>query len=54
MNLLYLAPDIQESLLFLSPVERGRDPLVLRDLLPIAAEPNWQRQRRRWRELATR
>jgi hypothetical protein len=52
MNLLCLAPDIQESLLFLAPVERGRDPLVLRDLLPIAAEPDWQRQRRKWRELA--
>ncbi len=31
MNLLHLAPDIQEQvLLFLSAVERGRDPLVLR------------------------
>jgi hypothetical protein len=49
MNLLYLAPDIQESLLFLAPVERGRDPLVLRDLLPIATEPDWQRQRLKWR-----
>lgn len=53
MNLLSLAPDIQEELLFLPPVQRGRDPLVLRDLLPIAAEPDWQRQRRLWRELAT-
>jgi hypothetical protein len=54
MNLLGLAPDIQEELLFLPPVERGRDPLVLRDLLVIAAEPDWQRQRRRWRLQATR
>lgn len=54
MNLLALAPDIQEELLFLPTVERGRDPLVLRDLLPIAAEPNWQRQRRLWRMLVTR
>lgn len=52
MNLLSLAPDIQEELLFLPPVQRGRDPLVLRDLLVIAAEPDWQRQRRRWRVLA--
>lgn len=52
MNLLSLAPDIQEELLFLPPVERGRDPLVLRELLVIAAEPDWQRQRRRWRVLA--
>jgi len=52
MNLLSLAPDIQEELLFLPPVQRGRDPLVLRDLLPIAAEPDWRRQRRMWRVLA--
>ncbi|GAB6184632.1 hypothetical protein JCM17478_01340 [Thermopirellula anaerolimosa] len=50
MDLLGLAPDIKEELLFLPPVQRGRDPLVLRDLLPIAAEPDWQRQRRMWRE----
>src|SRR5262245_42532270 len=28
MNLLHLAPDIMEQLLFLPTVERGRDPLV--------------------------
>jgi hypothetical protein len=32
MNLTVLAPDIQEALLFLPLVERGRDPLILLDL----------------------
>jgi hypothetical protein len=51
MNLTLLAPDIQEALLFLPPVERGRDPLVLRDLQPVAAAPDWRRQRRMWAAL---
>lgn len=38
MSLRNLAPDIQESLLFLPRVEQGRDPLVLRDVLSLAAE----------------
>jgi hypothetical protein len=37
LNLLNLAPDIQEGLLFLPLTRRGRDPLILADLLPIAA-----------------
>ena len=32
MNLLVLAPDIQEELLFLPRTERGRDPIHLRQL----------------------
>jgi len=48
MNLTLLAPDIQESVLFLPPVVRGRDPVVLKDLLPIAAEPDWKLQHRAW------
>jgi hypothetical protein len=48
MSLLHLAPDIQEQLLFLPRVERGRDPIILRDLLPIAAVPDWKAQRTRW------
>jgi len=51
MNLLYLAPDIQEELLFLPPTVRGRDPIILRDLQPIAATPYWAEQRRRWSAL---
>jgi hypothetical protein len=51
MNLLHLAPDIQEELLFLPPVERGRDSVVLRDLLPTAAKADWRAQRRLWKWL---
>jgi hypothetical protein len=51
MNLLHLAPDIQEALLFLPAVERGRDPLVLRDLQPIATTIDWRKQRKMWAQL---
>jgi hypothetical protein len=51
MSLLYLAPDIQEMILFLPRVERGRDPVILHDLLPIAAAADWTKQRRLWRRL---
>jgi hypothetical protein len=50
-NLLLLAPDIQEALLFLPRVESGRDPIHLRDLQPIAAALDWAVQRRMWRTL---
>jgi hypothetical protein len=48
MSLVNLAPDIVEAVLFLPPTARGRAPLILRDLLPIALQPEWQRQRRLW------
>lgn len=51
MNLLHLAPDIQEELLFLPRVERGKNPLHLRHLQPIAAVTAWPQQRLRWRLL---
>ena len=51
MNLLHLAPDIQEALLFLPPTLRGRDPIILADLQPIAAAFDWRKQRRLWRKL---
>ena len=51
LNLLALAPDIQESLLFLPAVERGRDPIHLRQLQPLAALLDWQQQRRLWQAL---
>jgi hypothetical protein len=52
--LLHLAPDIQEALLFLPRVERGRAPLIHADLRPIAVLPDWAVQRRRWRALCRR
>jgi len=53
MNLLNLAPDIQEDILFLPPVGRGRDHVTERDLRPIAAIPDWRKQKDLWRSIAT-
>ena len=51
MNLLVLAPDIQEALLFLPRTEKGRDPIHLAQLQPLAALLDWRQQRRLWQEL---
>ena len=51
MNLVNLAPDIQEALLLLPRTERGRDPIHLRLLQPIASIIDWKKQRRMWRDL---
>lgn len=48
MNLLHLAPDIQEALLDLPRVVGGKDPVTERDLRPIAAEIDWDVQRGMW------
>ena len=46
MNLLNLAPDIQETLLFLEPVRPvWRDPLSERVCRDMIREPEWGRQR---------
>lgn len=49
MNLLLLAPDIQEALLFLPAVDRGREQLKLADLQKVALEVDWGRQREMWK-----
>ena len=51
MNLLVLAPDIQEALLFLPRTEKGRDSIHLAQLQPLAALLDWRQQRRLWEEL---
>src|SRR5882762_1791895 len=51
LTLVNLAPDIQEAILFLPRTQRGRDPVILSDVLPIAMELDWKRQRRAWRRL---
>jgi hypothetical protein len=48
MNLLHLAPDIQEALLFLPRIESGKAPIHERLLRPIAAEIDWGKQREMW------
>jgi hypothetical protein len=55
LTLLVLAPDIQEALLFLPRTLRGRDPIHLRELQPLAAVLDWEQQRNLWSRLqATR
>jgi hypothetical protein len=51
MNLLNLAPDIQEDILFLPRTDRGFDPIPERRIRAIASEPDWRKQRRLWRTL---
>ena len=45
MNLLHLAPDIQERLLFLPPVEKGREPLHESELRKLTGYYDWAEQR---------
>ncbi|NIA22216.1 MAG: hypothetical protein GWP05_09710 [Anaerolineaceae bacterium] len=51
MNLLHLAPDIQEAILLLPRPERGRDPIREIMVRPIAAVLEWRRQRGMWEQL---
>jgi hypothetical protein len=52
MNLLQLAPDIQEAILFLPRTVKGRDPIREHHIRPIAAEPDWGKQQRQWKRIA--
>jgi hypothetical protein len=54
LSLLYLAPDLQEELLFWERPRRGRAPFSLRQVLPLTAVLDWHEQRRRWRRLRRR
>jgi hypothetical protein len=51
MNLLHLAPDIQEQILFLPRTTLGRDAINERDLRRISAHREWRKQREEWRRL---
>ena len=48
MNLLHLAPDIQEAILHLPRVREGRDSVTERDLRPVARLMDWREQRAMW------
>jgi hypothetical protein len=48
VNLQNLAPEIQEEILFLPPVQGERDTVSEREVRAIAAEPSWTAQRQRW------
>jgi hypothetical protein len=54
LSLLYLAPDLQEELLFWERPRRGREALSLRHILPVTAVLDWHEQRRRCRKLRRR
>ena len=51
MNLLHLAPDIQEEILFLPSVMAGRSPIHEKMLRPLSTEVCWEVQRRSWDHL---
>jgi hypothetical protein len=51
MNLLHLAPDIQDELLHLPRVTSGDDPIFERQLRPIAGLVDWGEQRFEWLRL---
>ena len=51
MNLLNLAPDLQEALLFLPRTVRGDDAIIMRHLQPIASVLDWRKQRVLWKHL---
>lgn len=51
MNMLHLAPAIQEEVLSLPRVTAGRDAITERHLRTIAAEVDWARQVELWNQL---
>lgn len=51
MNLLHLAPDIQETILFLPRTIKGDDPIHEKTLRSITAEVSWAKQRAMWQEM---
>ena len=51
MNLLHLAPDIQEDILHLPPIKVGKDRMTERDLRPITRLRGWREQRSHWADL---
>ena len=51
LELLSLAPTIQEALLFLPRTRSGRDPIHLRQLLSVAAALDWRQQIVLWKAL---
>ena len=54
MDLNMLAPDIQEEVLFLPEITKGRETLNERMLRSVARHKFWGKQRELWRALRTR
>lgn len=51
MNLLVLAPDIQEEILHMPPTIKGADPVTEHHLRELTRTVFWNRQRAMWREV---
>lgn len=51
MNLLLLAPDIQEEILFFPRTTSGRDPIREHHIRPITTVLDWRKHRRLWKQL---
>ena len=51
MNLLCLAPDIQEEILDMPRTTQGRDPVSEGHVRGMASELDWDRQRKMWRDV---
>lgn len=51
MNLLNLAPEIQEEILLLPPIHSGKDKVTERSLRCVTAEIDWQLQRQKWNDV---
>jgi hypothetical protein len=51
MNLVNLAPDIQEEILFLPKTEQGRAPITETTVRQIACQILWKLQRAQWRQI---
>ena len=49
MNLRLLAPDLQERLLVLSRIDKGRETVTLRSLQSIVLLNDWKKQRQKFR-----
>ena len=54
MNLLLLAPDIQEEILFLPRIADGKDPITERHVRPIVKVLQWDKQRVMWIKIKKR
>jgi hypothetical protein len=54
MNLLLLAPDIQEELLYLPEIIRGKATIHEKLLRPLTMQIDWRVQRKMWKKMKSR
>ena len=51
MNLLHLAPDIQENILYLPRILQGDDPIPERQIRDLVKLVDWAQQRQIWQRI---